>query len=352
MISSTADLTPILRSLARIILAIVAFLAIVISHPSAVLADPVTVVSTSSNGVYTTSSLDNSGKISALIGRWDTPYPNASTGARAPGLEPSGVSEFYIDLAVNDGGKVSFGYQLRTYDAGIYDWFDISLETPTGTVNLVSKLGKPGSAYGTYYKTPLITKQVDLSPWKNQNVRLIFSVVQDGWGDQSQGIMKNFSVEDCPVPALTELTDPEALDFENGQTINTRSLQPEMQTALACFQSAVNNAGGSFRLNSAYRSPLYQEHLREVWDKWNLLRNDKRTVCSERKAQVRQEFNRHGLLLTQRPGSPSGPHTQGAAIDMNINSTGLSVQRVLDLAGGCNLYRRLPAADPVHFEHK
>ena len=33
--------------------------------------------------------------ITGQIGRWDTPYPNPSTGIRAPGLEPDGVSYLY-----------------------------------------------------------------------------------------------------------------------------------------------------------------------------------------------------------------------------------------------------------------
>ena len=35
---------------------------------------------------------------------------------------------------------------------------------------------------------------------------------------------------------------------------------------LVCFEQAVVDAGGVFDLNSAFRPPAYQEHLREVWE--------------------------------------------------------------------------------------
>jgi len=116
-------------------------------------ARPAEIVSVTPGGVgYVNSSTGTNG-LTAQIGRWDAPYPNPDTGERAPGLEPDGASTLRVTINVNDGGLVSFSYRLRTYDAGIYDWFDASMENPSGTKSFVSQLGKPGSAYGTYFES-------------------------------------------------------------------------------------------------------------------------------------------------------------------------------------------------------
>lgn len=311
--------------------------------------NPAIITSTSPGGVgYTVFSNDANG-INAQIGRWDTPYPGGLNGAPAPGLEPTGASTFSIGVDVNDGGRATFGYTLKTWDGGIWDWYDISLITPTGTTSLLSHLGKPGNDYGTYFYSPQVPLSVSLNQWKNQHVTFVFSVQQDGWGDQTQGEVNGFSLSTCPVPPLTPLTDAVALRFEGGDTVDTTDLQPNMQTALGCLQTAVAGAGGSLHVTSAFRPSSYQQHLREVWDKWRLLRDRREAECQELRTQVQTEFNRHGLLLTQRPASANGPHTRGAAIDMRST---LPLSGFLTLATGCQLTRPLPATDPVHFVHQ
>jgi hypothetical protein len=313
------------------------------------MARPAEIVSVTPGGVgYVTSSTGTTG-LTAQIGRWDAPYPNPDTGERAPGLEPDGASTLRVTINVNDGGLVSFNYRLRTYDAGIYDWFDASLENPSGTKSLVSQLGKPGSAYGTYFETPSVALSQSLDQWRNQQVTFVFSVQQDGWGDQTSADIINFAVRTCQVPPLSPL-DADAQSFEDGQTINTAGLTADMQTALTCFQGAVQAAGGTFTLSSAYRPPSYQTHLREVWDRWNDLRNRREAECQNLRTQVQTDFNRHGLLLTQRPASAGGPHTTGSAFDARISLPG--GQNVDTVAAGCQLQRPLPANDPVHFTHQ
>jgi len=309
-------------------------------------AKPAVITSVTQGGVgYVTNSTDTSG-LSGEIGRWDTPYPNGADGLPAPGLEPTGASILNVDVDVNDGGIASFSYKLKTWDAGIWDWYDISVQTPNGPVSLVNHLGKPGNDYGTYFESAQIPLSFNLTPYKNQHVTFIFSVQQDGWGDQTAGDVSGFALRACQVSPLMQLTDPLAIDFENGNTIDTVDLVPNMQTALGCLQTAVSDAQGSLQLNSAYRPSQYQQHLREVWDKWRLLRDRREPECADLRTQVQQEYAKHGLLDTQRPASPNGPHTQGLAIDVRSS---LPLQQFLDLANQCHLYRPLPAADPVHF---
>lgn len=160
----------------------------------------------------------------------------------------------------------------------------------------------------------------------------------------------------CPVQPLTPLTDPVAIQFENGQRIDRTGLTQQMQTATTCFENAVTAAGGNFVLNSAYRPPQYQDHLREIWDKRRQLRQvrgaQRRQNCAALRQQVDAEFANHQLLRTQRPAAAGGPHTRGEAIDVGINNMGLPQQTVLNLAAGCNLHRPFLPADPVHFQHR
>jgi hypothetical protein len=313
-----------------------------------IMAKTAQVVSVTHGGVdYVTHTVGTNG-INAEIGRWDTPYPYPDTGEPAPGLEPDGASTLSIDVDVNDGGIVSFSYQFLTYDAGIYDWLDIYLLTPDSTVALVSQLGKPGGDYGDYWQSALITLTQPLEKWRNQRVTFVFSVQQDGYGDQSAARLYNFAVRSCVVPPLTEITDTDALHFENVDPIDEARLTSAMKTALSCLRQQVAGVSGTLTVTSAYRPPPYQQHLREVWDRWNDLRNLRDPDCEGLRAQVQQEFLRHKLKLAQRPASASGQHTQGQAFDAGWT---LPSGTTIDvLAAHCNL-RRPIVKDPPHFVH-
>ena len=175
-----------------------------------------------------------------------------------------------------------------------------------------------------------------------------------GWAFQvcdNNGCSGGFTA--CPVPPINPITDPVAIQFENGNTLDTTHLSSAMQTANNSFRNAVTNNGGSFILNSAYRPPPYQVHLREVWDKWQLLKNCTLPACQTLRTQVQTEVNRHGISnLNTRPAGVCGFHTQGLAIDVAVNpaQTGLPLQTTLNLASQSGLYRRIAAKDPVHFE--
>jgi hypothetical protein len=298
---------------------------------------------------YVTSSGDT--QVNAQVGRWDTAYPNPSTGEYAPGLEPSGTSSFVIDVDVNDGGLATFRYVLQTYDAGIWDWFDIYMETPDGRISIASRLGKPGNAYGDYWESPTIPISQSLNKWRNQRVRFVFSVMQDGWGDQTVGKVINFALNTCATPPLTAITDPVAQNFENGNNVDTAHLNAATSAGLGCMQGAVGQLGGSMTVSSAFRPVSYQGHLREVWDTWDALRNNTDPECQELKTQVRNEFTRHGLLLSQRPAAPNpnAPHSLGNAFDATI--TRLPANNTVDtVAASCTMRRPWPVNDPVHYQ--
>jgi hypothetical protein len=135
----------------------------------------------------------------------------------------------------------------------------------------------------------------------------VFSVEQDGYGDQTQAQELNLAIRSCAIPPVANppFNDPLAQSFEDGQTIDTNDLTPAMQVSWSCFSSLV----GANRLTSGYRPPEYQGHLREIRDKWNApgnLKSNTDPACATTKAAVQAEFNKHGLgasLLLQDKAS-------------------------------------------------
>ena len=175
--------------------------------------------------------------------------------------------------------------------------------------------------------------------------------MQDGWGDQTQGQVIDFSVKTCSIAPLTPLTDPTAISFENGNSIDTVNLMLPTQTGLDCMRRTVPQLGGSFTLTSAFRPVTYQQHLREVWDTWIDVRYKLEPECLELLNEAQAEFQRHRLLLTQRPaaGNPNAPHSRGVAFDARI--TGLPSGNSVDtVAAACALHRPWPVVDPVHYQ--
>lgn len=155
----------------------------------------------------------------------------------------------------------------------------------------------------------------------------------------------------CSVPPLSSLTDPLAIYLENGGAPLYGYLTSDMQTAVDCLDDDVFNIGGTFRLTSAYRPPQYQQHLREVWDKYMRLTDEDKPVgpeCDLLRNTVMAEFNRHRLLRSQQPAPENSRHTLGIAID--ARATLPAGQNVDTLANTCGLFRPLIRRDPVHFE--
>jgi hypothetical protein len=150
---------------------------------------------------------------------------------------------------------------------------------------------------------------------------------------------------------LTPVTDPVASQFENGNSVDTTHLTPSTQAGLNCMSNRVAQLGSSLTLSSGYRPVAYQTHLREVWDTWMAIRNRSTPECDELKQIVLCEFQRHALLLTQRPaaGNPNAPHAQGLAFDATIRD--LPVGETVDtVATNCQMYRPWPVNDPVHYQ--
>lgn len=130
------------------------------------------------------------------LGRWDQIYTGGISGPPQPGTEPSGTDWIYQDADVPSTGnpRLTFSYNVQTYDTAIWDWFDMYIKDPNTGTNLatvVSRDGKPGYDYGTYWNGGWKDVSFDLTPWKGQKIRLWFGNRQDGYGDQMAVFIDN-----------------------------------------------------------------------------------------------------------------------------------------------------------------
>ncbi len=140
---------------------------------------------------------------------------------------------------------------------------------------------------------------------------------------------------------------------DGGSPLNLQGLTARTSKALSRFENLVEARGGSFTLTSAYRPATYQAHLRDVWHKWvDELRDNHDPACVDLKAQVGNEFSRHGLLATQHPVEISD-HTLGIGFDAAVvlpaakrKRARVSLDRLARLAG---VLRPAIRRDPVHF---
>ena len=281
--------------------------------------------------------------INAEIGRWDTPY--TGDGYPVPGVEPEGKSILYVEINVNDGGLASFRFNLSTYDVGSYDWLDIYLIDPDGqAIDIINHHSRPGQWDGSLWESPEQSQSINLGQWRDKQIRIIFSVNQDGYGDQTRSTVSSFTLSTCQVPPLTPLTDPVSLDFEAGNNINIEPQYFNLTSELTCLSDEVIAQGGTHSLVSAYRPPAYQKHLREVWDGWNQIKDRDEPECTELKEEYRSEFQHHGIAY--RPAATSN-HSSGNAFDLAIS--GLSSSEIDTAASNCGLYRFDPVGDKNHF---
>ncbi len=119
-----------------------------------------------------------------------------------------------------------------------------------------------------------------------------------------------------------------------------------MKDALQCLIDAAQQAGGSVRLISAFRTQEYQLHIREVWDKYYKLQEvEDNHACDAIRHVVNPEFAAHGPWK-HRPAGSAGYHTLGVAIEVSFSGPINS----LALAHGCGLCRPLPVDDTTHYE--
>ena len=82
--------------------------------------------------------------INATVGFWTGGF----------GFEPGGDDVLTVPVVVNGNGGITFNYQIQTNDLVQFDNLNIYLDTPTGTVTLVSNYN-PNPVYGTVFLSPV-----------------------------------------------------------------------------------------------------------------------------------------------------------------------------------------------------
>lgn len=167
---------------------------------------------------------------------------------------------------------------------------------------------------------------------------------------------------------VADITDPVALLYEDGTYNSTDKpdlghLTQAAQTGLACIQQKVAalNCYKTPKATSGYRPTAYQSHIREVYDKWQLIKDDNSADCADVKAAIEEEWLDHSSFARQ-PGATSN-HSQldaqgnpaGTAVDISFVPDN-ALNSADAIACQCNMYRPLmnmsnPADnDPIHYQ--
>lgn len=156
-------------------------------------------------------------------------------------------------------------------------------------------------------------------------------------------------VATCPVTALTPL-DPALQPYEDGLVDMENETQATREGAACIVRSARAHRP---RINaiivSGYRPQAYQTHIREVYDKWQLLENNNDAECADIKNQIKAEFDHHGPFAHQ-PGNTSR-HSTGRAVDISLTNyaDADAIAAGCVVTGGSAMSRPV-ANDRSHFE--
>ncbi len=143
--------------------------------------------------------------------------------------------------------------------------------------------------------------------------------------------------DDCPITTPLTPLDPAVQRYEDGH-LDLDNLTQATRDGAACIMRSPR----AIQIESGYRPPAYQTHLREVYDKWQLLKNNNDAACADIKLKVEEEYIKHQIV--HQPGVTSR-HSTGRAVDISLSSYATADA----IAAGCGMSRPVPN-DRVHFE--
>lgn len=156
----------------------------------------------------------------------------------------------------------------------------------------------------------------------------------------------------CPVPPLTDMSDPVALGFESGNRWRPDLLTPDYQTRLSCVQNGITAAGGTYANGSAYRPTQYQRHLFEIVNKDRELNPrymDAHPECQVLRATISAEMRGHQLSSGQLVATPgTSRHESGTAFD--ITPSGLSSAQLNVINTSCGVTHTAVPGEPWHHQ--
>jgi len=294
--------------------------------------------------------------IDAILGPWGGPlFPNGPCGqlfGTGAGLD----NRLIVEIDVGTGGAVSFTYEIeQTGTPFLNGALYVRLTYGAGVIEPISGFGNPAPCWGLVWKSRRLFKKISLNEYANQHVFLEFIVAGYDDGTETQGRFYSIAIDKCGEPPLSPMNaDDQLFENEENHWDETR-LTPAMHDGLNCLRTKVAQAGGQFDVTqgSAYRTPGYQAHLYEVWNKWERLNRKSFTDpdCQQLKDYVALEVGKHGHSLVREPAKDS-KHSRGLAFDATI--TGVNQD---SLACSCGLYRplknktkKIRTYDPIHFQ--
>ena len=169
---------------------------------------------------------------------------------------------------------------------------------------------------------------------------LMWQIARDTCGAGDQG--------PCAVPPLPELSGLAQHDCEtNCRDCETRVnpdtgkpyVSTDVKSALDCLRKAGVSPG------STYRSKDYQRHFWDLYQGYLALLRSTNPNCSERLIQYAVHMKHHSILgsVTNPDTNSASMHPKGGALDGPANLS----ERT---QACCNLYKRYPVADPIHYE--
>jgi hypothetical protein len=303
-------------------------------------------------GDYVVASEGENG-INARLGVWSGPWPWAYC-QQGVGYPCTFIrNRIVVEVDVQTGDRLGFTFEFMQSFIG--DVLDMSITDGVGVLaHLLEQFGNPvfPNCWGSLWQSPRRDINVDLSQWPNRHVFLdIF--VDDCLGHQTDALalIHSIAIRDCQTAPLEPLSAEDQAVFEDHPNDpNESGLTTDMKAAVSCLRSAVAAAcpSCSLTVTSAWRSPTYQAHLREIWGKWKELAKVLDPTCQELKTQIDNEILvvHHMGRLKRRPSLPTGPHPRGVAIDANWPS---EVTNIDALAAACGLCRSDKVNDDVHF---
>ncbi len=156
----------------------------------------------------------------------------------------------------------------------------------------------------------------------------------------------------CPIPDLTQLTDPVAIDFDNnvGSRWRPGGLTADYQKKLKCVEDAIFARGGTSAGTSAYRPEQYQRHLYEIVKKDVELSEKYMKAhpdCQARRDRITKKMKDHGLKYDQEVAVPgTSRHESGTAFDLTPSE--LTKAQLATIYKGCGVTNKAVSSEPWH----
>ena len=148
----------------------------------------------------------------------------------------------------------------------------------------------------------------------------------------------------CPDElTIQPITDPEALSFENGNTLvwtaSDTTIQAnltDLRSRLSVFECLAKQADASAVVapNSAYRPQTYQDHFYNIKQASVALKNldaTCKTICASQIAQINVECSKHGICQNPVAKSASS-HGAGKAVDVGKTLGSLAEAQIRAIA--------------------